>query len=298
MYCLRCGRANIEGRETCQDCGAKLGEEVTYAPVKKKDSKRKHIGLLVASIVFVVLESVNLIVYIIGLSAASLFSIATYRTIFIQACLISGGVQGITQKGNLKKIKIAYFVLAVMQALLLCVVYHMLKENFPLYTLVGPIILLVMGLFAASAEKKNDNLSVPINKNTLIIVAAIAGCISFLSEILNKGRWLFGLKHLRFGIGLDTILAIIFIGCVTIIKKLTMKESLILGIAASAGFLLSRLINLLLSLLLLYSSILSLRYNLRLLIIYLFNAVIIMACSAGFGCIVKKVNEKKANKIN
>lgn len=129
-------------------------KDVTYAPVKKKDSKRKHIGLLVASIVFVVLQSVNLIVYIIGLSAASLFSIATYRTIFIQACLISGGVQGITQKGNLKKIKIAYFVLAVMQALLLCVVYHMLKENLPLYTLVGPVIMLVMGLFAASAEKK------------------------------------------------------------------------------------------------------------------------------------------------
>ena len=58
MYCLRCGRANMEGRETCQNCGAKLGEEVTYAPANKKDSKRKHIGLLVTSIVFVVLVSV------------------------------------------------------------------------------------------------------------------------------------------------------------------------------------------------------------------------------------------------
>ena len=144
------------------------------------------------------------------------------------------------------------------------------------------------------------HLSVPVNKNTLIIVAAIAGCISFLSEILNKGRWLFGfeLKHLRFGIGLDTILAIIFIGCVTIIKKLTMKESLILGIAASAGFLLSRLINLLLLFLILLRSLRLLRYNLDVLIVYLFNAVIIMACSAGFGCILKKINEKKANKIN
>ena len=138
-------------------------KDVTYAPVKalvnKKDSKRKHIGLLVASIVFVVLASVNLIVYIIGLSAASLFSIATYRTIFIQACLISGGIQGITQKGNLKKIKIAYFVLAVIMLLLLCVLYHMYKENLPLYMFVGPVIMLVMGLFAASAEKKANEIN-------------------------------------------------------------------------------------------------------------------------------------------
>ena len=138
-------------------------KDVTYAPVKalvnKKDSKRKHIGLLVASIVFVVLASVNLIVYIIGLSAASLFSIATYRIIFIQACLISGGIQGITQKGNLKKIKIAYFVLAVIMLLLLCVLYHMYKENLPLYMFVGPVIMLVMGLFAASAEKKANEIN-------------------------------------------------------------------------------------------------------------------------------------------
>ena len=204
-------------------------------------------------------------------------------------------IQGITQKGNIKKIKIGYFVVAGIQLLLSCVVYHMVKENLPLYMLVGPVIMLVMGLFAASAEKMNDNLSVPVNKKTLIIFAAIAGCIFLLSMILPTGRKLFGfkLKHLWFLIHLDTILAIIFIGCVTIIKKLTMKESLILGIAASAGFLLSRLIK--------YLLIFSVRYNLIALIEFInfiFNAVIIMACSAVFGCIVKKINEKKANKIN
>ena len=307
MYCLRCGRANMEGRETCQNCGAKLGEEVTYAPAKEKDSKRKHIGLLVTSIVFVVLVSVDLIL--------SLFTGPTFHGVSIHVALIYAGIQGITQNRNIKKIKIGYFVVAVIQALYLGVLYKICVLNkiddvISVSMFVGPVIMLVMGLFAASAEKMNDNLFVPVNKNTLIIVAAIAGCISFLSEILYKSRWLFvfKLKHLWFGIGLDTILAIIFIGCVTIIKKLTMKESLILGIAASAGFLLSRLINLLVSLLLLYSSlslrnlclyssILSLR-NLCFLIVYLFNAVIIMACSAGFGCIVKKINEKNANKIN
>lgn len=128
-----------------------IGEEVTYAPVKKKDSKRKHIGLLVTSIVFVVLVSVDLIL--------SLFSGPTYHGVSMRVALIYTGIQGITQKGNLKKIKIAYFVLAVMQALLLCVVYHMLKENLPLYMLVGPVIMLVMGLFAASAEKKANKIN-------------------------------------------------------------------------------------------------------------------------------------------
>lgn len=155
MYCLRCGRANMEGRETCQDCGAKLGEEVTYAPVKapvkKKASKRKHIGLLVASIVFVVLESVDLILL--------LLSGPTFHGVFMHAVLIYAGVQGITQKGNLKKIKIGYFVLAVIMFLLFCVLYNMDKEILPLYMFVGPVIMLVMGLFAASAEKKANKIN-------------------------------------------------------------------------------------------------------------------------------------------
>ena len=172
MYCLRCGRANMEGRETCQDCGAKLGEEVTYAPAKKpleathkaklgeevtyapakeKASKRKHIGLLVASIVFVVLQSVALIL--------SLFSGPTFESVILQAGLISMGVQGITQKGNLKKIKIGYFGVAVTLALGLGVLYKIDDEVISVYMFVDPVILLVMGLFAASAEKKANKIN-------------------------------------------------------------------------------------------------------------------------------------------
>lgn len=144
-------------------------KDVTYAQVKatvkdlvkalvnKKDSKRKHIGLLVTSIVFVVLVSVDLIL--------SLFSRPTFHGVSIHVALIYAGIQGITQKGNIKKIKIGYFVVAGIQLLLSCVVYHMVKENLPLYMLVGPVIMLVMGLFAASAEKMNDNLSISSKKD-------------------------------------------------------------------------------------------------------------------------------------
>lgn len=144
-------------------------KDVTYAPVKatvkdlvkalvnKKDSKRKHIGLLVASIVFVVLESVDLILL--------LLSGPTFHGVSMHAVLIYAGVQGITQKGNLKKIKIGCFVLAVIMFLLFCVLYHMDKEILPLYMFVGPVIMLVMGLFAASAEKMNDNLSISSKKD-------------------------------------------------------------------------------------------------------------------------------------
>lgn len=39
------------------------------------------------------------------------------------------------------------------------------KEILPLYMFVGPVIMLVMGLFAASAEKMNDNLSISSKKD-------------------------------------------------------------------------------------------------------------------------------------
>ena len=145
-------------------------KDVTYAPVKapvkalvnKKDSKRKHIGLLVTSIVFVVLESVDLIL--------SLFLGPTFHSVFMHAVLIYVGIQGITQKVNIKKIKIGYFVVAVIQALYLGVLYmicvrYKIDDVISMSMFVSPVIMLVMGLFAASAEKMNDNLSVPVNKN-------------------------------------------------------------------------------------------------------------------------------------
>ena len=126
-------------------------KDLVKALVNKKDSKRKHIGLLVTSIVFVVLESVDLILL--------LFSGPTFHGVSMHVALIYAGVQGITQKGNLKKIKIGYFVLAVIMFLLFCVLYHMDKEILPLYMFVGPVIMLVMGLFAASAEKKANKIN-------------------------------------------------------------------------------------------------------------------------------------------
>ena len=88
-----------------------------------------------------------------------LFSGPTFHGVSIHVALIYAGIQGITQKGNIKKIKIGYFVVAGIQLLLSCVVYHMVKENLPLYMLVGPVIMLVMGLFAASAEKKANKIN-------------------------------------------------------------------------------------------------------------------------------------------
>lgn len=163
MVCEKCGKDNLEGRETCQECGAKLEAKgvLSYVPggsnvATVTASNGKHIGLLVASValfVFLIAE--------IYISRNFLEELYDSDVSFSKTLLLFLGyfffwmfyvaVKGFTQN-NIGSVKVVAYNLAGIGIVALSFMGDVLNSN-EYYIFIGsyiePILLIYIGQCAA-----------------------------------------------------------------------------------------------------------------------------------------------------
>lgn len=132
----------------------------------------------------------------------------------------------------------------------------------------------------------------------LIIVLPMIGYEFDFVLPIDKFFKLFSIGNFKFGIDTFSIVAVISIFVIEIIKKYSVKESIILGLGASAGTLIYYLRVLFLNISLVMRNNLPFEKDLYIyrLLSLIFYTLLFTGCSAGIGFLVKKINEKKLNK--